>query len=102
MILIWGAPKVSKITAAKDAPTKSGESNPAHVNFIFISQGTIISGGASSSNEGAASRVVLTGICDLDLSLARHMLLLTWIQRISNQSRPPRDLRRSDGSFLPV
>jgi hypothetical protein len=32
---------------------------------------------------------VLTGICDLDLKLMQHRLLLPWTQRIWDQSRPP-------------
>ena len=42
-----------------------------------------------------------TEISDLGLWLVHRMLLVRWTQRIRHQSRPQRDRRGSDGSFLP-
>jgi hypothetical protein len=44
VILIWGAQKSSKTTAANAAQAKNGAANPVKVNLIIMSQGTTISG----------------------------------------------------------
>jgi len=44
MILIWGAKKSSKTTAANEAQAKKGAANPVKVSLIIMSQGITISG----------------------------------------------------------
>jgi len=44
VILIWGAWKGSKTSAANDAQAKIGAANPVQVNLIIASQGITISG----------------------------------------------------------
>jgi hypothetical protein len=44
VILIWGAQKASKTTAANYAKAKIGAANPVQVNLIIMSQGITISG----------------------------------------------------------